>query len=292
MITNGLSSKKYVRPHLTSVRKEKIMSVRLCMSLVACLILAWFLSFSPALAAPPSGLTAVVNGVTLIDSNGDGVIPLSTSTNYGCLAVESSGTPRIVGEDSGDKLWLENVRFKTASGFATCTATVSFWANYAAPPDASANRKYERKGKGSLMRGVLAAPYPAYVKVEGWLDGWSVGGWEQKQPGGSFDLWKEWTYAAGTFGDPREIKFTFTVDLRSTNDRLKIEGADQFYVQNVALGGGGTPSDPTVTYGFGPDAMDNQDCIRCCRACPDEDENSHDGKGDKKDTHKKRGGGE
>lgn len=261
------------------------MSLRLWMSLVACLVLAWFLSFSPAMAAPPSGLIAVVNGVTLTDSNGDGIIPLSTSANYGCLAVESNGTPRIVGEDSGDKLFLENVRFKTASGFSTCTATVSFWANYAAPPDASSNRKYERKGKGSLMRGGIPAPSPVYVKVEGWFDAKSVGGWAKKQPGGVFDLTAEWTYVAGTFGDPREIKFTFTVDLRSPNDRLKIEGADQFYVQNVALGGGGTPSDPTVTYGFEPDPLDKQDCIRCCRACPDEDKNWHDGTDDKKDSH-------
>jgi hypothetical protein len=271
-----------------------------------------YLLLSPGTSHALSGFSAVVNGQTQTISGGATEYNLSgsqgESTDYGCLRIEGpspgSGAAAKIKtlETPDDKLWLENAVMKTAPGYTTCTATVSFWATFSSPPSTSGGGiKYERVAGGTLSRNAGSA-LGAWFQVEGWIDGNTINGWQKKtvtcldapdstKPcSGWISLTRDSlpNYTAGTLPDPREIKITFTVYLKTSNDKLNVlnSNTQDIHVMSLPYGGGakGTDgaSDPSVTSGTG--SPDDKSCNCCCPPCKDQGGTKHpkDDKGTKK----------
>ena len=274
-----------------------------------------YLLLTPATSHALSNLTVVVNGQNRSVPTGATEYNLSgvqgESTDYGCLRIEGSSPGNGPAakiktlELPDDKLWLENAVMKPAPGYSTCTATVSFWATFSSPPSTNAaGVKYERVAGGTLSRNAGSA-LGTWFQVEGWIDGYTINGWQKKdvtcltapdstQPcSGWISLNRDSlpNYTQGTLPDPREIKITFTVYLKTSNDKLNVLNtkAQDIHVMSLPYGGGGGgtngASDPSVTSGTG--SPEDKSCTCCCPACKEhEEKNTKDGK-DTKGTHKK-----
>ena len=241
----------------------------------------WFLT-GIGTAHALQNLTVVINGVNqsvpagASEWNASG--PQGEAVAYGCLSISGptpgSGAPaKMKTFEDSDKIWLENAVIKTAAGYNTCTGVFQSWATFSAPPSGTGlNLTYERITKGMLMRGANPAS-GAWIQVEGWIDGSTINGWQKQTitcpvppipcPAGNGTFILSTNQQFSGVYDPREIKFTFSVYLKTSNDKLTFSAPDYIHVMNIPSGGGGTsPQDQDVEHGYGSETSD--ECKACC----------------------------
>jgi hypothetical protein len=253
----------------------------------------------PATSHALSGLTVVINGAnqnvlpaaTSFDLTPDG----TQSHNIGCLSIisaDGTSTAKITTNENGDALVLQNALMKTAPGFSTCNATISYWAMFDAPPSTSASaQKFQRVAKGTLLKNTTTSALNTWISVEAFLDGKSIGGPVTKNVtclppasacGGNFNLAVNSTFSQGSVGDPHEIKYNMSFLLKTSLDKLTFAGADDAHALNIGLGGG-DGEDPSIEHVY--KSGEGEGCTKCCLVCP-EGVRGQDHKDDKNDGGK------
>jgi hypothetical protein len=188
-----------------------------------------------------------------------------------------SGPPAsvVATDDVTDTLLLQNIVIKATSA---CAVDIAFYGIFSVPPStASAPIRFTRSIAGATLMRNTAPALSDLVKVDGWIQGYEIGVYDQKKiscltppvgcetfspPSRNLD-----TPPPPLTGD-REMMLEMWVNLNTPGDTFTLTGLNTFQVQTGPVGGGGettSPKDPDLVSGH--DNRGEPGYGVCCKIC-------------------------